>query len=116
MAKTKTGERQKTLDLSTRSRGATRTYEPFVPGPNPKLPEFIRQHATPYDQATDHYDVRAFDRDCSVDNAAEPKAIFDMHFYKGKKHWTAVREYIHHYLPSCSAMTSMDIRLPWLRF
>jgi DNA methylase len=76
-----------------------RTYEPFVPGPNPKLPEFMRQHATPYDPATDRYDVPAFERDLVVDKAAPPKAIYDMHSYWSKKHWAAIREYIRHYLP-----------------
>ena len=36
-------------------------YKPFKPGPNPELPDFIRRHATPYDAATDQYDVPAFD-------------------------------------------------------
>lgn len=99
MAKTKTGERQKTLDLSTRNRGVPRSYEPFVPGPNPTLPEFIRQHATPYNPTTDRYNVPAFDRDLIVDRAAPPKVIYDMHSYWSKKHWAAIREYIRHYLP-----------------
>ena len=74
-------------------------YEPFVPGPNPKLAEFVKQHSTPYDAGKDRYDVRAFDRDLVVDKAAKPKAIYDMHTYWSKKHWAAIREYIQHYLP-----------------
>ncbi|MBI5489031.1 MAG: hypothetical protein HY905_16980 [Deltaproteobacteria bacterium] len=79
--------------------GAARSHEPFVPGPNPKLPEFIAEHTTAYDPATDAYDVPAFDRDLVVDKAAPPKAIYDMHTYWSKKHWAAIREYIRHYLP-----------------
>lgn len=65
-------------------------YNPFVPGPNPELPDFIKRHATPYDPETDEYDVPAFDRDLIVDKAAPPKAIYDMHTYWSKKHWAAI--------------------------
>ncbi|MEI7638107.1 MAG: hypothetical protein WCJ37_12435, partial [Syntrophus sp. (in: bacteria)] len=34
-----------------------------------------------------------------MDKAADPKAIYDMHAYWSKKHWSAIREYIRHYLP-----------------
>lgn len=71
----------------------------LVPGPNPRLEEFIKAHATPYDPAKDKCDVPAFDRDLIVDKAAPPKAIYDMHSYWSKKHWAAIREYIRHYLP-----------------
>jgi hypothetical protein len=74
-------------------------YKPFVPGPNPELPGFIAKHSTPYDPATDRYDVPAFDRDLVVDKAHPPKAIYDMHTYWSKKHWAAIQEYIQHYLP-----------------
>ncbi|MGA2701016.1 MAG: DNA methyltransferase [Isosphaeraceae bacterium] len=74
-------------------------YKPFVPGPNPELPEYIRRHTTPYNSKHDTYDVAAFDRDIVVDKAAPPKAIYDMHTYWSKKHWAAIREYIRHYLP-----------------
>jgi len=63
------------------------------------LAGYIHQHATVYDPSTDAYDVTAFDRDISVDKAVPPKAIYDMHSYWSKKHWAAIREYIHHYLP-----------------
>ena len=46
---------------------------PFVPGPNPDLPEFIAEHSTPYNSQTDKYNLPAFDLDCQIDNAAEPK-------------------------------------------
>jgi len=88
------------LSLSAvRPQAAKRDYKPFVPGPNPELPEFIKEHSTPYDPATDIYDVPAFDRDLVVDKAFPPKAIYDMHTYWSKKHWAAIREYIRHYLP-----------------
>lgn len=95
-------DRKGRMDLSFSGgdeQGETRAYEPFVPGPNPRLPEFIAKHATPYDPKTDTYDVPAFDRDLVVDKAAPPKAIYDMHTYWSKKHWAAIREYIRHYLP-----------------
>jgi len=90
---------QENLKLKAAAKSAPRQYEPFVPGPNPRLGEFIKAHATPYDPATDNYDVPAFDRDLIVDKAAPPKAIYDMHSYWSKKHWAAIREYIRHYLP-----------------
>lgn len=91
---------QQRLALRSAARpNATPAYEPFVPGPNPKLPDFIKTHTTPYDPNTDKYDVKAFDRDLVVDKAAPPKAIYDMHTYWSKKHWAAIREYIRHYLP-----------------
>jgi DNA modification methylase len=99
MARTRAAEPQQSLDLSSRGRGPTDAYEPFVPGPNPNVPEFMRSHATPYDLANDRYNVDAFDRDLIVDKAAAPKAIYDMHSYWSKKHWAAIREYIRHYLP-----------------
>lgn len=77
----------------------THDYEPFTPGPNQNLLEFISKHTTPYEERTDQYDVPAFDRDLIVDKAAAPKAIYDMHTYWSKKHWAAIREYIRHYLP-----------------
>ena len=90
---------QTVLSLASGRDAARHKYTLFVPGQNPDLAEFIRQHATPYDPKTDKYDVKAFDRDLSVDKAAKPKAIYDMHGYWSKKHWAAIREYIRHYLP-----------------
>lgn len=93
----------KQLSFETTAKSATgsrsRTYKPFVPGPNPDLPRFIAEHSAPYDPAADSYDVPAFDRDLVVDKAHPPKAIYDMHTYWSKKHWAAIREYIRHYLP-----------------
>lgn len=100
MAKMKTPEKhvQQNLGLAGQT-GPRREYEPFVPGPNPELSGFIKRHSTPYDSATDKYDVTAFDRDIAVNKAEPPKAIYDMHTYWSKKHWAAIREYIRHYLP-----------------
>jgi 16S rRNA G966 N2-methylase RsmD len=95
-----TPQRTVQAELALRGKPTTcREYKPFVPGPNPELPDFIKQHSTPYDPTTDEYDVPAFDRDIVVDKSAKPKAIYDMHTYWSKKHWAAIREYIHHYLP-----------------
>ena len=89
----------KKLNLDGGTPRPRREYKPFVPGPNPELSAFVAKHSTPYDPATDKYDVKAFDRDIAVDKAAPPKAIYDMHTYWSKKHWAAIREYIQHYLP-----------------
>jgi len=90
--------KQLSLEAVATSTGRS-AYKPFVPGPNPELPDFIARHATPYDPENDPYDVPAFDRDLVVDKAYPPKAIYDMHTYWSKKHWAAIREYIRHYLP-----------------
>jgi DNA modification methylase len=98
--KTHRAEQQRLGLQSGAAGGGKSEYKPFVPGPNPDLPAFIKQHATPYDPKTDKYDVKAFDRDLVVDKAAPPKAIYDMHTYWSKKHWASIREYIRHYLPN----------------
>src|SRR4051794_13343834 len=77
----------------------TRKTVPFLPGPNPELPVFVKAHATPFDPQNDEYDVPAFSRDIIVDKATEPQAIYGMHGYWSKKHWAAIREYIRHYMP-----------------
>lgn len=93
---TSTAAAQLPLKQQSKSKAA---YEPFVPGPNPKLPQFIAEHATPYDPATDTYDVPAFDRDLAINKATPPRQIQNMHRYWSKKHWWGIREYIRHYLP-----------------
>ena len=90
----------KTPSLFTASKSQCHTSEPFVPGPNPRLPKFVQQHTTPYHPTSDKYDVGPFSKDIVVDKAASPKAIYDMHTYWSKKHWAAIREYIRHYLPT----------------
>jgi hypothetical protein len=88
MTRTKRGGgMQQGLPLGGASRAGSPRYEPFVPGSNPRLPDFIAKHATPYDPETDTYDVPAFDRDRVVDKAAPPKVIYDMHTY-----WTSRTE------------------------
>jgi DNA modification methylase len=99
MTEKKQCSEQTRLALGSASREAEGIYKPFAPGPNTKLPDFIKQHATPYDPKTDKYDVKAFDQDLIVDKSAPPKAIYDMHTYWSKKHWAAIRQYIGHYLP-----------------
>ena len=89
----------KTRSLFAPQPGQRAQPVPFVPGPNPDLPKFIAEHSTPYDPKTDKYDVPAFDRDIEVNKAAPPRAILNMHRYWSKKHWAAIREYVHHYLP-----------------
>ncbi len=116
------GEQLTTYKATPATKPHLSNYTPFVPGPNPELEEFIRQHATPYDPENDDYDVPAFERDLVVDKAYPPKAIYDMHSYWSKKHWAAIRTYIRHYLPeqyypkgtglildcfSCSGMTGV---------
>lgn len=91
-------QKQRTLSLPS-GKSVKGTYEPFTPGPNPKLGQFIREHTISFDPTSDKYDVSAFSRDLVVDKAAPPKAIYDMHSYWSKKHWAAIREYIRHYLP-----------------
>ncbi len=93
------GPKQYSLAMAPAGRPRRLPHKPFVPGPNPELPEFVAAHSTPYDPAADRYDVPAFDRDLVVDKAHPPKAIYDMHTYWSKKHWAAIREYLRHYLP-----------------
>ncbi|HTS16659.1 MAG TPA: hypothetical protein VMP11_03720 [Verrucomicrobiae bacterium] len=89
---------QQRLDYRSTKKPKTQPV-PFFPGPNPDLPKFIAEHSTPYDPKIDTYDVPAFDRDIEVNKATPPRAILNMHRYWSKKHWAAIREYIHHYLP-----------------
>ncbi|MGA3113647.1 MAG: DNA methyltransferase [Syntrophobacteraceae bacterium] len=74
-------------------------YKPFIPGPNPELDEFIREHSIPYQSENDSYEVLAFELDLIVDKVQAPKAIYSMHRYWSQKHWAAICEYIRHYLP-----------------
>ena len=67
--------KQTSLEFEKPKTKNKREYKPFIPGPNPELPDFIKRHAIPYDPATDDYDVPAFDKDIIVDKAAPPKAI-----------------------------------------
>jgi DNA modification methylase len=66
----------------------------YSSGPNPNLRAFVEQHATPYDPATDTYDVPPFDKSITSTKAT---AIYNMHTYWSKKPHDAIREYIRHY-------------------
>jgi len=62
--------------------------------PNPNLRSFVEQKSTPYDPATDDYDIRAFNHPIETTKAA---AIYNMHVYWSKKPHQAIRQYIRHY-------------------
>ena len=63
--------------------------------PNPNLRKFVEDHATPYDEDTDTYDVVAFNEPITSTKAT---AIYLMHSYhQGKKPHDAIREYVRHY-------------------
>ena len=54
----------------------------------------MAEHATPYDPATDDYDVPPFDQPITTTKAT---AIYNMHTYWSKKPHDAIRQYIAHY-------------------
>ena len=64
--------------------------------PNPNLRAFVEQHLreTPYDPATDTYDVPAFNKPIESTKAT---AIYNMHSYSSKKPHDAIREFIRHF-------------------
>jgi 16S rRNA G966 N2-methylase RsmD len=66
----------------------------YSSGPNPNLRRFVEEHATPYDPATDDYDVPPFDQPITTTKAT---AIYNMHTYWSKKPHDAIRRYISHY-------------------
>lgn len=66
----------------------------YTPGPNPDLGRFVVEHATPYDPATDDYNVPPFDKPITSTKAT---AIYNMHTYWSKKPHDAIRQYIRHY-------------------
>ena len=66
----------------------------YSSGPNPNLRRFVEEHATPYDPATDDYDVPPFDQPITTTKAT---AIYNMHTYWSKKPHDAIRQYISHY-------------------
>ena len=66
----------------------------YSSGPNPNLRRFVEEHATPYDPATDDYDVPPFDRPITTTKAT---AIYNMHTYWSKKPHDAIQQYIRHY-------------------
>ncbi len=66
----------------------------YSSGPNPNLRRFVEEHATPYDPATDDYNVPPFDQPITTTKAT---AIYNMHTYWSKKPHDAIRQYIRHY-------------------
>ncbi len=66
----------------------------YSSGPNPNLHRFVEEHATPYDPATDDYDVLPFDQPITTTKAT---AIYNMHTYWSKKPHDAIQQYIRHY-------------------
>ncbi|MCI0726506.1 MAG: site-specific DNA-methyltransferase [Chloroflexi bacterium] len=66
----------------------------YTPGPNPDLGCFVEEHATPYNPATDDYNVPPFDKPITSTKAT---AIYNMHTYWSKKPHDAIRQYIRHY-------------------
>jgi ubiquinone/menaquinone biosynthesis C-methylase UbiE len=66
----------------------------YSSGPNPNLRRFVEEHATPYDPASDDYDVPPFDQPITTTKAT---AIYNMHTYWSKKPHDAIRQYIRHY-------------------
>jgi hypothetical protein len=85
--------------------------KPFVPGPNPELEEFVRQHMIPYNPDADDYDASAFDRDLIVH---KHNKLYTLHLYWSKKDPLSIGEYIKHYTkpgdlvldPYCGAGTT----------
>jgi len=63
-------------------------------GPNPYLAEWIAEHATPYDAATDDYRREAL---TGIIEATKATAIYSMHTYWSKKPHDAIMQYIEHY-------------------
>lgn len=62
--------------------------------PNPFLAEFIREHGTPYDEATDDYHREPFAADVS-EGKNDP--IYNAHSYHTKVPYRAIMRYILHY-------------------
>ena len=66
----------------------------YSSGPNPNLEKFIMEHATPYDPATDDYNVPPFNKPIKTTKAT---AIYNMHTYWSKKPHDAIQQYVRHY-------------------
>ncbi len=66
----------------------------YSSGPNPNLEKFVQEHATPYDPATDDYDIPPFDKPIKT---SKRTAIYNMHSYPSKKPHDAIQQYIRHY-------------------
>lgn len=66
----------------------------YTPYPNPHLADFVREHSTPFDEATDTYNVRPFARDIS-EGKNDP--IYNAHSYHTKVPPKAIEPFILHY-------------------
>jgi len=66
----------------------------YSSGPNPNLEKFVEEHATPYDPATDDYNVPPFDKPIKTTKSS---TIYNMHSYWSKKPYDAIQQYIRHY-------------------
>ena len=62
--------------------------------PNPFIEEFVREHGTPYDEATDDYHCEPFAADVS-EGKNDP--IYNAHTYHTKVPYKAIMRYILHY-------------------
>lgn len=62
--------------------------------PNPFIADFIREHGTPYDEATDDYHREPFASDVAED---KHDLIYNIHSYHTKVPPKAIRNYIQHY-------------------
>ncbi len=62
--------------------------------PNPFIADFIREHGTPYDEATDDYHREPFAADVS-EGKSDP--IYNAHSYHTKVPYKAIMRYILHY-------------------
>ena len=93
MAKRKPSDGQRTFEAL---RSTKAIPEGYYSGdkPNPNLRSFVEQKSTPYDPATDDYNIRAFNRPIETTKAT---AIYNMHVYWSKKPHQAIRQYIRHY-------------------
>lgn len=62
--------------------------------PNPFIEEFIKEHGTPYDEATDDYHREPFSSDVSE---GKNDTIYNAHSYHTKVPYKAIMRYILHY-------------------
>lgn len=62
--------------------------------PNPFIADFIKEHGTPYDEATDDYHREPFASDVSE---GKSDAIYNAHSYHTKVPYKAIMRYILHY-------------------
>jgi hypothetical protein len=62
--------------------------------PNPFIADFICEHGTPYDEATDDYHCEPFAADVGED---KHDLIYNVHGYHTKVPPKAIRAYIEHY-------------------